>query len=73
MKFLFLFLRLIVNIHPVKKEADMEQKVEPEVDIMNMSMYGTLMAREPKDSGPFSSKRVVHESDTPHSNPLQGE
>lgn len=50
----------------------MESKIEPEVDIMTQSLYGDLNVNNKEDVGPFSSKRVVHESDTPHTKPQQG-
>lgn len=44
---------------------------EKEPDLMSQSMYGAF--NTPKgESGPFSAKRVVHESDTPHGKAQQG-
>lgn len=41
-------------------------------DIMTQSIYGLLSPPTPKQGGPFSSKKVVHESDTPHARHPQG-
>lgn len=56
----------------MKKNVDFEQKLEPDIDPMTQSMYGTLAAQEPQDNGPFSSKRVVHQSDVPHAKHQKG-
>lgn len=41
-------------------------------DPMTQSIYGLLSPPTPKQGGPFSSKKVVHESDTPHARHPQG-
>lgn len=46
----------------------MEKVSEPEVDLMSQSIYGTLIDQTTKHGGPFSGKRVIHTSDTPHDN-----
>ncbi|KAK5648479.1 hypothetical protein RI129_003371 [Pyrocoelia pectoralis] len=59
--------RLILKIYPkVKSEMELEQNVETEQpNLMNQSVYGTL-EQSNEDRGPFSTKRIVHESDTHH-------
>lgn len=57
---------------PSKLDMELEQMGKPEVDPMTQSMYGSLGSNQAKNPGPFSAKRVVHESDTPHNKPQQG-
>lgn len=63
---------IVVALHPHKKEEiEMEPAVEREVD-MTQSIYGAFSnGNGSKKSGPFSAKRVIHESDTPHARPSQ--
>lgn len=62
---------LDVEIHPVKKgEIEMEP-AEREID-MTQSIYGSLPTSGRNSTGPFSSKRIIHESDTPHARETQG-
>ncbi|KAI4468676.1 autophagy-related 2 isoform a [Holotrichia oblita] len=59
--------RLVLQIFPEEKvDVVLEQNTSAESDIMNQSMYGTLIGQNPKHPGPFSAKRVIHQSDTPH-------
>ncbi|KAK4884514.1 hypothetical protein RN001_000785 [Aquatica leii] len=63
--------RLVLKIYPkIKAEMELEQKLETEPSIMNQSVYGTL-DNNATERGPFSAKRIVHESDTPHYKPQQ--
>ncbi|KAB0799030.1 hypothetical protein PPYR_06910 [Photinus pyralis] len=58
--------RLTLKIYPkIKSEMELEQNVEVEPSIMNQSMYGAL-EQHTEDRGPFSTKRIVHESNTHH-------
>lgn len=51
---------------PIKND-DMDQYNLPEQDPMTTSFYGAFVDQRNEEAGPFSAKRVVHESDTPHS------
>lgn len=70
--FVFFFFRLTLEIFPVGSEVELDNEVENEPDIMSQSIYGAFSTDVPKESGPFSSKRSVHESDTPHDRSHQG-
>ncbi|KAG5882217.1 hypothetical protein JTB14_024728 [Gonioctena quinquepunctata] len=60
--------RLSIKIFPTKTN-DLEECAEPDQDPMTTSFYGAFENQSNVESGPFSSKKVVHESDTPHSKP----
>lgn len=60
--------RLDIKVFPVKK-VDLDDTIESDVDPMMHSVYGAFENQGVKLPGPFSAKRVVHESDTPHSKP----
>lgn len=63
---------LVVAVHPAKKEEiEMEPAAEREVD-MTQSIYGGFGGDGAKKTGPFSAKKIIHESDTPHTRPPQG-
>ncbi|KAF5283909.1 hypothetical protein FQA39_LY04729 [Lamprigera yunnana] len=63
--------RLVLKIYPeIQTEVEFEQKAEMDANLMNQSVYGTLDSRS-DERGPFSAKRIVHESDTPHYKPQQ--
>lgn len=60
------YCELVVTVYPHRKEEiEMEPAMEREVD-MTQSIYGAFSNENAKKSGPFSAKRVIHESDTPH-------
>lgn len=44
----------------------MEDIGPPEQDIMKTSIYGAFENQHKSQPSPFSAKKVVHESDTPH-------
>lgn len=58
--------RLTIKVFPIKND-DMDQYNLPEEDPMTTSFYGAFVDQRNEEPGPFSAKRVVHESDTPHS------
>ncbi|GJQ70529.1 Atg2, partial [Trypoxylus dichotomus] len=59
--------RLVLQIFPEEKvDIVLEQNSAMESDIMNQSMYGNLIGHNTRHPGPFSAKRVIHQSDTPH-------
>lgn len=61
------FTRFVLQIFPEEKaDVVLDQNPETEPDLMSQSMYGTLIGHNLKPAGPFSAKRVIHESDTPH-------
>lgn len=64
------FYSLSIKIFP-KKAPDLEE-CEPQNDPMTTSFYGDFIKRSTEEKGPFSSKKVVHESDTPHPKPQKG-
>lgn len=56
-----------------KADIVLDQNAEVQTDLMSQSMYGNLMGQNVKHvGGPFSAKRVIHESDTPHAKSQQG-
>ncbi|CAG9820878.1 unnamed protein product [Phaedon cochleariae] len=60
--------RLSIKIFPAKIN-DLDECNEPEQDPMTTSFYGAFENQTCVQPGPFSAKKVVHESDTPHSKP----
>lgn len=62
-----------MEIYPIlKMQVQLEEGgVESETEIGQYSLdgFGAQTARNPS---PFSAKRIVHESDTPHTKPHQG-
>lgn len=63
---------LKIIVHPSKKEEiEMEPVVEREID-MTQSIYGSLTGDFRSNIGPFSSKRVIHASDTAHARDSEG-
>ncbi|KRT81121.1 hypothetical protein AMK59_6232 [Oryctes borbonicus] len=59
--------RLVLQIFPEEKvDIVLDQNPTLESDIMSQSMYGTLIGHSTKNPSPFSAKRVIHQSDTPH-------
>ncbi|KAF5280262.1 hypothetical protein FQR65_LT03070 [Abscondita terminalis] len=63
--------RLVLKVYPkFERDMELEQKLEPESNVMNQSIYGTLDTNT-NERGPFSARRIVHESDTPHYKPQQ--
>ncbi|KAJ8968662.1 hypothetical protein NQ314_002185, partial [Rhamnusium bicolor] len=56
-----------------EKQQDLDESDEPEQDPMTMSYYGAFEYQSNPQPGPFSAKKVVHESDTPHSKPQKDE
>lgn len=65
--------RMVIEIYPLLRNPgnlDEGMHVDPE-DMLSMphSMDGFGDMRDDKNPSPFSSKRVVHESDTPHTRP----
>lgn len=60
--------RLNLKFFPPKK-TDVDDAIEADLDPMTHSVYGAFENQGFKLPGPFSAKRVVHESDTPHSKP----
>ncbi|XP_025831922.1 autophagy-related protein 2 homolog B isoform X2 [Agrilus planipennis] len=67
----FYLVRLILKIYPIlKPEVELEQMQDTCFDSMTQSVYGEL-GNQTGNHSPFSSKRTVHESDTPHNKPHQ--
>ncbi|CAH1999640.1 unnamed protein product [Acanthoscelides obtectus] len=58
--------KLNIKVFP-KRSTELEEVTEPEQDPMTTSCYGAFENQDNKEPGPFSAKKVVHESDTPHS------
>ncbi|KAJ8967898.1 hypothetical protein NQ317_015420 [Molorchus minor] len=61
-------LRLHIKMYPAKSH-DLDECMENEQDPMTTSFYGAFENQSNKQPGPFSAKKVVHESDTPHGKP----
>ncbi|XP_060533459.1 autophagy-related protein 2 homolog B isoform X2 [Cylas formicarius] len=55
--------RLSIKVFP--RKVDIQDDTEP--DPMTHSCYGAFENQGRTEPGPFAAKRVVHESDTPHS------
>ncbi|CAG9863843.1 unnamed protein product [Phyllotreta striolata] len=60
-------IRLNIKLYP--KQINELEKMETEANVMTTSFYGAFENQNKDELGPFSAKRVVHESDTPHSKP----
>ncbi|XP_054259234.1 autophagy-related protein 2 homolog A [Macrosteles quadrilineatus] len=56
-------LRFVLRVNPAMDMAGLEEDMSPELPNTAASMMHSMYQEEPS---PFSSKRVVHESDTPH-------
>lgn len=64
--------RIVMEIYPVLKmqvPLDDGGESEPEAGPYSLDAFSSQSARTPS---PFSAKRIVHESDTPHTKPHQG-
>lgn len=61
-------IRLNVKLFPTQTN-ELEKLSEAEPNVMTTSFYGAFENQNNEDPGPFSAKKVVHESDTPHSKP----
>ncbi|KAJ8924233.1 hypothetical protein NQ315_007024 [Exocentrus adspersus] len=60
--------RLTLKIFPQKSEDLFQEEYKlPEQDPMTSSCYGAFVNQRNEEPSPFSAKKVVHESDTPHS------
>ena len=58
--------RIVITIYPERLSDQLEDSSEGELD----SSFDETLENTPKHQpSPFSSKRVIHESDTPHSKP----
>ena len=58
--------RIVITIYPERLSDQLEDSSEGELD----SSFDETLENQPKHQpSPFSSKRVIHESDTPHSKP----
>nr|CAI5847822.1 unnamed protein product [Callosobruchus analis] len=68
MQDILLHTRLNIKVFP-KRSTELEEFTAPEQDPMTTSCYGAFEGQSNKEAGPFSAKKVVHESDTPHSKP----
>ncbi|KOC64737.1 Autophagy-related protein 2 like protein B [Habropoda laboriosa] len=58
--------RIVITIYPQRLSGQLEDSSEEEPD---SSLDETLENAPKHQPSPFSSKRVIHESDTPHSRP----
>ncbi|KAI4495649.1 hypothetical protein M0802_008484 [Mischocyttarus mexicanus] len=58
--------RIVVTIYPIHSGGQLEDSSEGEAD---SSLDDTLENAPRHQPSPFSSKKVIHESDTPHSKP----
>lgn len=58
--------RVVITIYPQRLSGQLEDSSEGEPD---SSLDETLENAPKHQPSPFSSKRVIHESDTPHSRP----
>ncbi|KAK7872956.1 hypothetical protein R5R35_004266 [Gryllus longicercus] len=65
--------RLVVTVFPEAPAGELEDAMDQDSDegSMRHSSMDHPMDRGPPEPSPFSSKRVVHESDTPHSRAKQ--
>lgn len=65
--FLFVFCRIVIQIYPKSNRGDLDDigEMDGEESIPPTSIE-TLLATGQKEPSPFSSKKVVHKSDTPH-------
>lgn len=61
----FLYYRLSIKLFP-KKTLDLGDNYANGQDLMNASVYGAFENQHNIQPSPFSAKKVVHESDTPH-------
>lgn len=52
-----------------KNDSWEEEDEEADINPLAHSVYGAFENQGNRYPGPFSAKRVVHESDTPHSKP----
>ncbi|XP_049811820.1 autophagy-related protein 2 homolog A [Schistocerca nitens] len=60
--------RIVIAVYPVNSPGDLDDIGENEVleDSMPHSTFEPLEKATSKEPSPFSSKKVIHESDTPH-------
>ncbi|XP_078034719.1 autophagy-related 2 isoform X1 [Augochlora pura] len=58
--------RVVITIYPQRLSSQLEDSSDGETD---SSLDETLKKTPKHQPSPFSSKRVIHESDTPHSRP----
>jgi hypothetical protein len=65
--FMFVFFRIVIQVYPKSNRGDLDDlgEIDGEESIPPTSIE-TLLATGQKEPSPFSSKRVVHKSDTPH-------
>ncbi|CAG9834337.1 unnamed protein product [Diabrotica balteata] len=61
-------IRLTIKLFSTETN-ELEKEAEVEQNLMTTSFYGAFENQNKEEPGPFSAKRVVHESDTPHSRP----
>ncbi|XP_072387744.1 autophagy-related protein 2 homolog A isoform X1 [Diabrotica undecimpunctata] len=61
-------IRLTIKLFSTETN-ELEKDTEAEQNLMTTSFYGAFENQTKEEPGPFSAKRVVHESDTPHSRP----
>ncbi|XP_075223558.1 autophagy-related 2 [Lycorma delicatula] len=65
--------RFVLKISPWQKTGDLEDLQEPEREDLSTMMQSIVMETPQKEPSPFSAKKIVHESDTPHSVECEGE
>jgi hypothetical protein len=65
--FVFVFCRFVIQVYPKSNRGDLDDigEMDGEESIPPTSIE-TLEATGQKEPSPFSSKKVVHKSDTPH-------
>nr|CAD7441324.1 unnamed protein product [Timema bartmani] len=59
--------RIVVHIHPVNTRCDLDEMTEMDVqEPLKYSMSESLANAGQQEPSPFSSKKSIHKSDTPH-------
>ncbi|XP_069689778.1 autophagy-related protein 2 homolog B isoform X2 [Periplaneta americana] len=59
--------RIVIQVYPASSQGDLDETGEVECDDkIPQTSIETLESSGHKDPSPFSSKKVIHESDTPH-------
>ncbi|CAG2064149.1 unnamed protein product, partial [Timema podura] len=65
--------RIVVHIHPVNTRCDLDEMTEMDVqEPLKYSMSESLANAGQQEPSPFSSKKSIHKSDTPHTQIPQG-
>ncbi|XP_046401930.1 autophagy-related protein 2 homolog B isoform X2 [Ischnura elegans] len=57
--------RLVFTVHPVSKRRELEEPIGS-LGMQESTIECSLEGSAKRDPSPFSSKKVIHESDTPH-------